>query len=143
MKYVALSALFLFALDIHAECAFDVYSFSGVVTSSASPVAGAVVVVTFDQPGHAPPELPASATTALSETAKTDREGRYRINMKFDPISTGGVSARQCANKLTFVTVSISAVGYEPLMQEQPISGLLSTADYSLKRAAASRHGAD
>jgi hypothetical protein len=130
----------LLASTAHAECSIEIYRVSGIVNSAAdsSPVAGAKVVVIYNQPGYAAPDSKASGVV-LSVAAQTDQNGRYQLDVNFDPLSANGPGTEACKNKLAFVTVSVSAVGFELLLQEQQLSGAASTANYSLKRTAAER----
>jgi hypothetical protein len=119
----------------HAKCANDLYAISGAVTDFASsqPLPGAGLAVTWtDPPGR-----------ERTISAQTDASGHYLLQVAFYPWSSGVHGADECNAKLTQVSVSISAGGFASQVVEQSLTGLATTANYSLKRTAANRRGVD
>ena len=118
----------------HAKCANELYEVSGNVKDSTdfSPIAGAEVVLTWSELGGA---------VSQTLTAKTNTVGNFRARIRFYTWSGMVGSSDRCQAKLTSISLSVSASGFESEVGEQAITGSATTANYSLKRTAVNRHG--
>jgi len=129
MKVFAATLLVLLTTPAaQAKCANDLYRFTGVVTATdATPISDALVAVAWNDTVQG---------TTLERTAHTDSAGRYSIEVPFYPWKGGSRGADTCNAKLTEVAVLVAASGYVEQETEQPVKGLQTTANYSLKRTA-------
>ena len=134
MKRLTFALLVLcFACSVHAKCANKLYIFTGIVASEdAAPIPDALVAVAWNDTVQG---------TTLERTTHTDSSGRYSIEVPFYPWSRSARGSDKCNAKLSEVSVLVAASGFVEQKAEQAVKGAQTTANYSLKRTAANRHG--
>jgi hypothetical protein len=133
MKHLIATLLALTASSVQAKCANELYTFAGkVAAQDSAPISGALVAVAWSEGVHG---------TTFERTARTDSTGRYSVELPFYPWSGNEHGTDLCNAKLAEVAVLVAAPGFVEQQAELPVNGSQTTANYSLKRTAANRHG--
>jgi len=102
MRAVIGTLLVAVSLQCHAKCADVKTSITGRVEASAhSPIAGALIVVSFIE-----------YKTARSAIGYSNRAGEFNLTFHWNPLSGVGVRGDICKGKLDFVTVQAFARGF-------------------------------
>jgi len=135
MKHLIAALLTLTAPSVQAKCANELYTFTGkVAAQDSAPISDALVAVAWNETVHG---------TTLERTAHTDSTGRYSVELPFYPWSGNKHGTDLCNAKLTDVAVLVAAPGFAEQQTELSVEGSQTTANYSLKRIAASGGGVD
>jgi len=137
-RSVSVLLLLLLSSAAHAKCATETYIVGGFIGSSpdSAPVEGAEISVAYG-------ENVGDLSAARTAVAQTGKDGHYSVEVRFYPLSASRRGSDECNAKLTSVSVSVSAAGFESLSQLLSLDGTAATANYSLKRTAVNRHGVD
>ena len=131
MKHLFAPLLALFTFVVHAKCANELYVFTGnVATQDSAPIADALVAIAWNETVRG---------RTLERTTRTDSTGQYSIEVPFYPWSGTKRGTDSCDAKLAEVAALVVAPGFVEQQAELPVTGLQTTANYSLKRTAAER----
>jgi len=128
----------LLSSAVHAKCATETYIIGGFIGSypDSAPVEGAEISVAYG-------ENAGGMSAARTAVAQTGKDGHYSVELRFYPLGSSRRGSDECNAKLTSVSVSVSAAGFESLSQLLSLNGTVATANYSLKRTAANGGGVD
>ena len=115
------------------KCITTWHDITGIVAAAdATPIPNAKVVVAWSV-----------LTRQVKETSvvQTDANGRYSVHLPFYTGSGSTLFGDVCKAILSKVSIEVSAPEYEPSGSIVPVGSGAVTANYSLKRTAANRHG--
>jgi hypothetical protein len=114
MQKLVAAAVAILCLQCHAKCTNVEVPISGsVLRSDGTPIAGAVVVVSYIKYG-----------VAESEVIYSSAAGRYSTTIHWDPISPAKATQEMyaCDGKLSSVTIKAIARGFEAMRKVVELS---------------------